>query len=112
MPFAGAWIETINDMTKDQKVILEFMKATVERVNRCMSDTYAIQKLLIEKNIISEKDLNSRLKDAQSLPQAITGRKVLEDMIKNFQPEGASNEKENHGPVLETRRDTRSSGGA
>lgn len=92
-------------MTKDQKVILEFMKATVEKVNRCMSDTYAIQKLLIEKNIISEEDLNSRLKDAQSLPQTITGRKALEEMIKNFQPEGVSNEEENHGSLLETRRD-------
>ena len=85
------------------------MKVTIEKVNRCLSDSYALQKLLIEKDVVSEENLKIRLKDAQSLPQVITGRKVLEEMIKNFQPEGVNNEEDNHGPLLENRGDSSSS---
>jgi hypothetical protein len=97
-------------MKKDHEIILEFMRVTVEKVNRCLSDSYAIQKLLVEKGIVSEEDIKIRLKDAQSLPQVIIGKKALEEMIENFQPKGVSNEKEDYGPVLETRRDLSSRG--
>jgi len=68
-------------ISKDQKVLLKFMEATIEKVNICFSNLYAIEKVLIEKGIVTEKELLSRLKESKDLPKRLLGARTLKEMI-------------------------------
>lgn len=66
---------------KEHDVILEFMRVTIEKVNACLSNLYVLQKIIIEKRIISEQELVQRLNDSKALPRQNLGKKTLEEML-------------------------------
>lgn len=68
---------------KQNDIFLVFMQETIEKVNRCLSSLYTIHKLLIEKGLITEKNLINRLNEDKDKPIHDLGKKVLNEMIKN-----------------------------
>jgi hypothetical protein len=66
---------------KEHDVILEFMRVTIEKVNACLSNLYVLQKIIIEKRIISEQELIQKLNDSKALPRQNLGKKTLEEML-------------------------------
>lgn len=72
-------------MNKQQTdVILRFMQETIEKVNVCLAGMYTLQKLLIEKKIISEEELIAKLNDDKKKPLRDTGKNILENMVQEF----------------------------
>lgn len=67
-----------------EDLFFRFMKVAIERIDICMATDYAIQKLLIEKNILSEEEMIKRVEDAKTLPERLTGMSILNDMIDNL----------------------------
>lgn len=68
-------------------LLLRFMETTIEKVNTALSGLYALEKLLIEKNIVSEPELKQRLKDAKTLPNRLVGVSTLREMVENYRAE-------------------------
>ncbi len=72
---------------KQESVLLKFMETTIERVNEALAGLYAIEKILVEKNIISEGALIAQLKDAKTLPNRLVGIATLKEMIEAYNNE-------------------------
>lgn len=68
-------------MNKKDDVILEFMKATIEKVNTCLSSLYALQKIMIEKGIITQEQLLQALNESKSMPKYDLGKRTLDQML-------------------------------
>lgn len=66
--------------THDQ-VLLKFMEKTIDNINTLLAGQYTLYKLLIEKNIVSEKELLSMLRDSKNLPDRKRGAEALEEML-------------------------------
>lgn len=66
--------------THDQ-VLLKFMEKTIDNINTLLAGQYNLYKLLIEKNIVSEKELLSMLRDSKNLPDRKRGAEALEEML-------------------------------
>lgn len=67
--------------SRHQEVLLKFMKKTIENINICLANQYAVQKLLISKGVITEPDLINLLHESQKLPQRNLGAATLAEMI-------------------------------
>lgn len=64
-----------------ESMILRFMERTIENINTCLAGQYTLYKILIEKKIVTEQELLSRIKEDKNLPQRKLGIQVLEDML-------------------------------
>jgi len=64
------------------RVLLNFMEKTIDNINTCLAGQYTLYKILIEKGLISEADLLSKLKDDKNLPLRKKGILALNDMLK------------------------------
>jgi len=83
-------------LTKKQEgVLLQFMETSIGKINDALAGLYAIEKILIEKNIISEEALVARLKDARSLPNRLVGTTVLKEMLESYKTERKKENQEN-----------------
>lgn len=71
-------------MNETQQVLLKFMELSIEKINRCLSGIYAIEQILLEKQLISQDELKNKLYDAESLPERQIGSKVLKEMLEKF----------------------------
>lgn len=64
-----------------ERMLLRFMRMTIERVNDSLMRNYATAKLLLEKGIITPQDFSDTLAEARRLPELNLGKKVLEEML-------------------------------
>lgn len=62
-------------------MMLKFMERAIENINTCLAGQYTLYKLLIERGVISEADLISRIKQDRNLPQLKLGINTLKDML-------------------------------
>jgi len=70
-----------SDIKSKDKVLLRFMEKTIDNINTCLASQYTLYKLLIDKKLITESKLISRLKEDRNLPQRKMGMKVLKEML-------------------------------
>ena len=78
---------------RQERVVLQFMESTIEKVNTALAGLYAVEKILIEKKIISESALIERLKDARALPERMLGIATLKEMVEAYNQENNPSEK-------------------
>ena len=67
---------------KEHDVLLTFMQETIEKVNLCLSSIYTVQKLIIEKGLITKEELIQRIEDDKKKPISDLGKKILNEMAK------------------------------
>lgn len=63
------------------QVILKFMEKTIDNINTLLAGQHAIYSLLIEKGIVTESELLSKLRDSKKLPDRKRGMEALEEML-------------------------------
>lgn len=68
-------------LSSHDAVVLRFMEKTIENVNTLLAGQYTLFKFMIEKGIISEKDLISKLKEDRSIPNRKMGIQTLKEML-------------------------------
>ena len=73
----------MNDNSQD-KLLLKFMRSAIERINRSLANVYAVQQILIEKGIVTQSEMLSKIREAEELPERKVGMNVLQDMINEF----------------------------
>ena len=66
---------------KESEILLKFMELTINKVNSTKASLYALQKVLIEKSIITESELIELQKEAVKRPQTTLGAKTIESII-------------------------------
>jgi hypothetical protein len=57
------------------------MERAIENINTCLAGQYTLYQILIEKDIITEAELISRIKEDKNLPTRKLGIAVLKDML-------------------------------
>jgi hypothetical protein len=62
-------------------MMLKFMERAIDNVNTCLAGQYTLYKILLERNIITEAELLSRIKQDRNLPQLKMGINTLKDML-------------------------------
>jgi len=67
--------------SSQDSVILKFMERAIENINTCLAGQYTLYKLLIERGLITETNLISRLKEDKNLPKIKLGSNTLKDML-------------------------------
>jgi replicative superfamily II helicase len=72
---------SIKSGTEKDDIILKFMAMTIERINACNATIHAMQMLMIEKGIASEKEIIQNIKDSKEMPIRKIGRKVLAEIL-------------------------------
>jgi hypothetical protein len=72
------------DLSPKERILLKFMTATIGRINTCLINIHALQSLLIKKGILTQKELQVEVRDATKLPTVSVGKKVLMDMVRDF----------------------------
>lgn len=71
-------------LTPKEKLLLKFMETTIERINTCLINIHAVQEILIKKGVCSLDEIKASVNDARNLPETKIGKKVLEEMIRDF----------------------------
>lgn len=66
---------------KESEILLKFMELTINKVNSTNASLYALQKALIEKNIITESRLLELQKESVKKPQINLGIETLKSMV-------------------------------
>jgi len=72
------------DLSPKEQMLFKFMTATIGRINTCLINIHALQALMIKKNVFTQKELQAEVKDAASLPTVTLGKKVLREMMQEF----------------------------
>jgi hypothetical protein len=67
--------------SSQDSVMLKFMERAIENINTCLAGQYTLYKLLIERGLITETNLISRLKEDKNLPKIKLGSNTLKDML-------------------------------
>jgi len=67
--------------SSESNVLLKFMEATIKRVTSVMATNYAIQKILLQKGMVTKEELLSEIKEANQHPTIIRGREALTEMF-------------------------------
>lgn len=68
-------------LSSTESMMLRFMEKTISNINTCLAGQYTLYKILIEKKIVTEEELLSRIKEDKNLPQRKLGIQVLEEML-------------------------------
>lgn len=63
------------------QVILKFMEKTIENINTLLAGQHAMYKILVEKGIVTESELLSKLRDSKKLPDRKRGMEALDEML-------------------------------
>jgi hypothetical protein len=71
-------------MKSQDALLLKFMESAIEKINRSLANIYAIQQVLIEKAIVTQSEMLSKIHEAEELPERKVGMNVLQDMINEF----------------------------
>jgi hypothetical protein len=74
-------------MRDKNEITLKFMEVAIDRINTNSATIYAIEQALIEKGMITQNELVSKIADSKKLPEQKIGQKVLKDMIDQFRRE-------------------------
>jgi hypothetical protein len=69
------------DLNSKEKMLLKFMKKTIENVNICLAGQHTLYRLLISKGVITESELVAMIKEAKNLPIRKLGVEALKDML-------------------------------
>lgn len=72
---------TKSSLSPKESMIIRFMEKTIENINTCLAGQYTLYKILIEKKVVTEKELLARIKEDKNLPQRKLGIQVLEEML-------------------------------
>jgi len=67
--------------SRKDTMMLKFMEKTIENINTCLAGQYTLYRLFIEKGLITEDELISRIKEDKNLPQRKLGIEALKDML-------------------------------
>lgn len=69
-------------LSKSQEdVLLKFMERAIENINTCLAGQYTLSKILIEKGLVTEAELLSKIKDDKNLPVRKKGSEILQQML-------------------------------
>jgi len=68
-------------LSSKDTVLLKFMERAIENINTCLAGQYTLYQILIEKGIITEAELISKIKEDKNLPTRKLGIAVLKDML-------------------------------
>lgn len=63
------------------------MQVAIERINTNSATIYAIEQTLIEKGIVTQNELVSKIAEAKNLPEQKVGEKILKEMVEQFKRE-------------------------
>jgi hypothetical protein len=66
------------------KLQSKFMQMAIQKINDNSAAIYAIAQILVEKKIITQKELSSKVVSAKKLPEQNIGKKVLDEMIAEY----------------------------
>lgn len=72
------------NLSPKEQMLLKFMTATIGRINTCLINIHALQALMIRKGVFTQKELQAQVKDATNLPTVTLGKKVLVEMMQEF----------------------------
>jgi hypothetical protein len=75
----------------EKDLLIKFMGATIEKVNRCLYNIHAIQQIMISKGIVTLNDMKAQINESEKLPELKKGREILESMIQEFNTKGDNN---------------------
>lgn len=70
-----------SSLSGKESMILRFMEKAISNINTCLAGQYTLYKVLIEKGVVTEQELLSRIKEDKNLPQLKLGIQVLEEML-------------------------------
>jgi hypothetical protein len=77
-----------NIIMKDKnEITLKFMEVAIDRINTNSATIYAIEQALIEKGVITQNELVSKIAEAKNLPEQKVGEKILKEMVEQFKKE-------------------------
>jgi hypothetical protein len=62
-------------------MMLKFMERAIENINTCLAGQYTLYRVLIEKGLVTEAELISRIREDKNLPQRKLGIEALKDML-------------------------------
>jgi len=74
-------------MKNSTDINLRFMQVAIERINTNSATIYAIEQTLIEKGIVTQNELVSKIAEAKNLPEQKVGEKILKEMVEQFKRE-------------------------
>jgi hypothetical protein len=69
---------------KQDDLLIKFMKVAIDKINRSLANNYAIEQVLIEKGIVTQKEMIEKIHDAENLPERKVGTEVLQQMMEDF----------------------------
>ena len=72
----------------EKDLLIKFMGATIEKVNRCLYNIHAIQQVMISKGLVTLNDMRAQINESEKLPELKKGREILESMIQEFNTKG------------------------
>jgi len=72
------------DLSPKEQMLLKFMTATIGRINTCLINIHALQALMIKKNVFTQKELQTEVRDATNLPTVTLGKKILIEMMQEL----------------------------
>jgi hypothetical protein len=75
---------SMSGLSPKEEMLLKFMSTTIERINSCLINIHALQTLLIKKGVFTQNELCSEVSDAEDAPRTAVGKRMLLDMVKDF----------------------------
>jgi len=74
--------DSIKAGSEKEEILLKFMAMTIERINSCNASMHAMQTLMIEKGVATEKEILQYIKDSKDMPRRKIGKRVLAEILK------------------------------
>jgi hypothetical protein len=68
-------------LTSKDTMMLKFMERAIDNINTCLAGQYTLYKVLIEKGLVTEAELISRIREDKNLPQRKLGIEALKEML-------------------------------
>ena len=72
---------------KNDALLKKFMEVVLSRMSDALASIHAIEKILLERGIVSYPELKQAIEDAKNLPEQLTNQSTLNQMIKEFNSE-------------------------
>jgi|WetSurMetagenome_2_1015567.scaffolds.fasta_scaffold902822_1 hypothetical protein len=81
--FEGLFPKSPSELTKKEELILKFMQVTFESLNSCHAKIYALQKVMVDKGVITPQELATLMDEAKARPKVRIGKEALDAMLKD-----------------------------
>jgi len=69
-------------LTPTETILLQFMESTIKKINSCMVNIRAMQEILVEKGVVTQAQLDAKIRLVENYPDMAVGREVLMEMLK------------------------------